>query len=451
VTDISVLGVGYVGIVTGVCFADKGHRVQCVDLDKDKVAAINRGESPIFEPGLDELLQRNVGTRLKATLDAREAILSSSITFIAVGTPFDGQRINLQYIEESARVIGEVLRDKKDYHVVVVKSTVVPGTTDQVVRPILEKASGKRCGVDFGLGMNPEFLTEGEAVGDFMFPDRIVVGGNDQRAQDVQLSVYEPFPGDRIRCNNSTAELIKYSSNALLATLISFSNELANLATALGDVDAVEVMNGLHSSRYLTTVLDNGDRVVPPITSFLMGGCGFGGSCLPKDVSALVAHGRARSVPMNLLQAVLDINIHQHERMFELLGKHFPSLSGKRIAVLGLSFRPDTNDMRESPSIPIVKRLQAEGAIVSGYDPAAAHEARKIFGDGVRIVETLTDALQGADAVVLVTRWKEFNRVPELLKASGSRAVLVDGRRMLAKDSVDRYEGIGLGAPAKHS
>lgn len=450
-TDISVLGVGYVGIVTGALFADKGHKVQCIDVEKAKVDQINRGESPIYEPGLDEIIQRNVGTRLTATLDARAAIQASSITFIAVGTPFDGKRINLAYIEESARVIGEALRDKKDYHVVVVKSTVVPGTTDQVVRPILEKASGKRCGVDFGLGMNPEFLTEGEAVGDFMYPDRIVVGGNDKRAQDVQLSVYEPFPGERIRCNNSTAELIKYSSNALLATLISFSNELANLATALGDVDAVEVMNGLCSSRYLTTVLENGEKVIPPINSFLLGGCGFGGSCLPKDVSALVAHGRARGVPMNLLQAVLDINLHQHERMFELLGKHFPSLSGKKVTVLGLSFRPDTNDMRESPSIPIVKKLLAEGAVVTGYDPAAAHEARKILGDGIRIVDSLKEALQGAEAVLLVTRWKEFNQVPELLKASGSRAVLVDGRRMLDKNSVERYEGIGLGAPAVHS
>jgi UDPglucose 6-dehydrogenase/GDP-mannose 6-dehydrogenase len=445
VTDISVLGVGYVGIVTGALFADKGHDVTCIDVEKAKVDQINRGESPIYEPGLDEIIQRNVGKRLRATLDAKQAILSSSITFIAVGTPFDGTRINLKYIEESARVIGEALRDKKDYHVVVVKSTVVPGTTDQVVKPILEKASGKRCGVDFGLGMNPEFLTEGEAVGDFMFPDRIVVGGNDQRAQDVQLSVYEPFPGERVRCNNSTAELIKYSSNALLALLISVSNELANLATALGDVDAVEVMSGLHSSRYLTTVLENGEKVIPPINSFLLGGCGFGGSCLPKDVSALVAHGRARGVPMNLLQAVLDINLHQHERMFELLAKHLPSLAGKKITVLGLSFRPDTNDMRESPSIPIVKKLLAEGAVVTGYDPAAAHEAKKILGDGIRIVESLPEALQGAEAVLLVTRWKEFNKVPELLKASGSRAVLIDGRRMLPKDSVDKYEGIGLG------
>jgi UDPglucose 6-dehydrogenase/GDP-mannose 6-dehydrogenase len=239
--------------------------------------------------------------------------------------------------------------------------------------------------------------------------------------------------------------MIKYASNALLATLISFSNEFANLATALGDVDAPEVMTGLHSSRYFTTPLENGKVVTPPITSFLMGGCGFGGSCLPKDVSALVAHGRSKGVPMNLLQAVLDINRGQHERIFQLLGKHFDSLAGKRVAVLGLAFRPDTNDMRESPAIPIVQRLIAEGANVVAYDPAAGHEGEKTFKDGIDYAQSLDAALQGADAAVLVTRWAEFKRVPEILKQQGSNALLVDGRRLIDKASVPRYEGIGLG------
>jgi UDPglucose 6-dehydrogenase len=419
--------------------------VVCVDVDPKKVDAINRGESPIFERGLDELLRRNIGKNLVATLDARKAILESDMTFIAVGTPFDGERINLAYIKESARIIGEALRDKPGYHTVVVKSTVVPGTTDRVVRPILEEASGKRAGVDFGVGMNPEFLTEGEAIGDFMDPDRVVCGGTDARTQDALMAVYEPFPGERIRTSNATAEMIKYASNALLATLISFSNEFANLSTALGHIDAAEVMRGLHSSRYLTTVLPNGQHVVPPIVSFLMGGCGFGGSCLPKDVSALAAQGRAAGVPMNLLQAVLDINKNQHARIFDLLGKHFPSLAGKRIAVLGLAFRPDTNDMRESPAIPIVQRLLAEGADVIAYDPAAAEEARKILGERLALAGSLEEALRGAEAAVLVTRWQEFRRVPEVLAALGSRAVVVDGRRLLDKGSVEQYEGIGLG------
>jgi len=445
VSRLSVLGVGYVGLVTGVCFADKGHQVSCIDVDGEKVDAINRGVSPIFERGLDELLQRNIGKGLRATLDARQAILDSDMTFIAVGTPFDGENIDLTYIKESARVIGEALREKNGYHVVVVKSTVVPGTTDRVVRPILEQASGKKAGVDFGLGMNPEFLTEGEAVSDFMDPDRVVSGGIDARTQTALEAVYEGFPGGRLRTNNSTAELIKYASNALLANLISFSNEFANLSTALGDIDAAEVMRGLHSSRYLTTVLPNGEQVVPPITSFLMGGCGFGGSCLPKDVSALAAQGRQLGLPMKILQGVLDVNLHQYEQVFRLLGKHFPSLEGKRIVVLGLAFRPDTNDMRESPAIPVVKRLLAEKARVTAYDPVAEHEARKIFGDALPLASSLEAALEGAEALVIVTRWSEFLRVPELLTKSGAKPLVVDGRRLLARDSVARYEGIGLG------
>jgi len=442
---LSVLGVGYVGLVTGVCFADKGHQVDCIDVDPNKVDSINRGQSPIFERGLDELLQRNIGKGLKATLDAARAIRDSEMTFIAVGTPFDGQNIDLTYIKESARVIGEALRDKPGYHVVVVKSTVVPGTTDRVVRPILEQASGKRAGVDFGLGMNPEFLTEGEAVSDFMDPDRVVCGGIDQRTQDALLAVYEGFPGARLRTNNSTAELIKYASNALLANLISFSNEFANLASALGDIDAAEVMRGLHSSRYLTTVLPNGDQIVPPITSFLMGGCGFGGSCLPKDVSALAAQGRALGVPVKMLEGTLEVNLKQYEQVFKLLGKHFTSLEGKRVLVLGLAFRPDTNDMRESPAIPIVKQLLSRGARVSAYDPAASHEAEKIFGNSIELKQSLEGALQGVDAIVLVTRWAEFLEVPQLLARTGAKPVLIDGRRLLARDSVERYEGIGLG------
>ena len=442
---VSIIGTGYVGLVTGACLAEKGHEVACVDVDAAKVDRINRGESPIFEPGLDELLAANIGKRLKATLDARRAIIDSDITLIAVGTPFDGQRIDLTYVKECARIIGKALSEKTGYHLVVVKSTVVPGTTDGVVRPILEEASGKKAGRDFGVGMNPEFLTEGEAIGDFMDPDRIVVGGIDAKSQDLLEALYKPFEGaPRLRTNNGTAEMIKYASNAMLATLISFSNELANLGASLGGVDSVEVMKGLHLSRYLNPVLADGTRITPAVNSFLMAGCGFGGSCLPKDVSALIAHGKSSGVPMNLLQAVIDVNARQPAEIFRLLGKHFLSLSGKRVTVLGLSFRPDTNDMRESPAIPVIRRLIEEKAVVRAYDPVAGEEARRIFKDGVGLCASLEESLQGAEAVVLITRWKEFAKVPDLLARMPSPPVLVDGRRMLGKTSVPRYEGIGL-------
>jgi UDPglucose 6-dehydrogenase/GDP-mannose 6-dehydrogenase len=443
--NLSIMGTGYVGLVTGACFAEKGHHVVCIDVDPDKVDKINRGEPPFFESGLEALLRKNIGNRLSATLDTRSAVLGSDMTLIAVGTPFDGTRIDLTYVEESARVLGGILAEKTGYHVVVVKSTVVPGTTDNVVLSILEEASGKRAGQDFGVGMNPEFLTEGEAVGDFMQPDRIICGGIDGRTQQALEDLYAPFSGaPSVRTNNSTAEMIKYASNAMLATLISFSNELAILGATLGGVDTVEVMRGLHLSRYLSSVLEDGRRVDAAINSFLMAGCGFGGSCLPKDVNALIASGRGAGVPMDLLQAVIDVNKRQPDQVFGLLAKHFPSLEGKRVTVLGLAFRPDTNDMRESPAIPIVRRLLEEGATVSAYDPVVGEEARQVLNDEVRLCESLDDALSDVDAVVLVTRWKEFERVPALLAQAGEKPVVVDGRRMLDKTSVGRYEGIGL-------
>jgi UDPglucose 6-dehydrogenase len=470
---ISILGTGYVGLVSGACLAEKGHDVSCIDVDAAKVDRINRGESPIFERSLDDLLKRNIGRRLRATVDARAAILASDMTLIAVGTPFDGKRIDLKYIREAAKVIGEALRAKDGYHVVTVKSTVVPGTTDGVVLPALEEASGKRAGADFGVGMNPEFLTEGEAVSDFMEPDRIVCGGIDARTCEALEALYADFPGvPRMRTNNATAEMIKYASNALLASMISFSNELANLGSALGHIDTVDVMRGLHLSRYLSLTPEaggvppeaggvppeNGAKAsdpaaalrFPPINSFLMAGCGFGGSCLPKDVSALVAHGEAAGVPMDMLKSVLRINARQPDQIFRLLSKHFPSLADRRIAVLGLSFRPETNDMRESPAIPVVHRLLKEGASVTAYDPVASHEARAVFkagnagGNGPVLAESLEEALSGAEAIILITRWKEFEKVPALLAGRSPQPVFVDGRRMLAKSSLARYEGIGL-------
>ena len=272
---VSVIGTGYVGLVSGACFAEIGHDCVCVDVDAGKVERINRGEPPIHENGIEALLQRHVGTRLRASTDLRAAVLDSAITFIAVGTPFDGTRIDLSFVREVARQIGSALRDKNDYHVVVVKSTVVPGTTDEVVLAELERASGKRAGVDFGVGMNPEFLTEGVAIDDFMRPDRIVLGGIDARTVDVQRQVYASFANTpMLATNNKTAEMIKYTSNSVLATLISFSNEIGNLCSALGGVDVADVMQGVHMARYFTTTLDSGQRVKAPISSFLWAGCG---------------------------------------------------------------------------------------------------------------------------------------------------------------------------------
>lgn len=445
---VSIIGTGYVGLVTGVCLAEKGHQVTCVDVDQAKVDSINSGIPPIYERGLEDLLKKHIGGRLRATTDLARAVQETDLSLIAVGTPFDGREIDLTFIKAVSKAIGHALRKKLGYHAVIVKSTVVPGTTDEVVRPILEEASGKKAGVDFGVGMNPEFLTEGEAINDFLWPDRIVLGGMDRATVDQQAGLYEGFPGvEVLRTNNKTAEMIKYTSNALLATLISFSNEIANLCTAVSDVDVVDVMRGVHASRYLSVDLSEGKKVQPPIVSFLAAGCGFGGSCFPKDVKALAAQGERLNTPMHVLDAVLKVNEQQPQKIIQLLKKHFPSLKGLRVSILGLAFRPDTNDMRESPAIPIVRSLLRDGAVVKGYDPVATDEARKIFSaQELQLCETLAEAVSKTDAVVLVTRWDEFRNVPELLAYQNPPPLFVDGRRLVDKGKIARYEGIGLDA-----
>lgn len=444
--NVSIVGTGYVGLVTGACLAEKGHRVTCVDLDAERVRIIESGVAPFYEAGLDALLQRHAGNRLRATTDLEEAILGSDLTLIAVGTPLGEDGIDLSAIRRAAREIGSALRRKEGYHLVAVKSTVVPGTTDEVVRPILEEASGRRVGEELGVGTNPEFLTEGQAVRDFMNPDRIVVGGTDERTVEGLAALYQGFDGvEVVRTNNKTAELIKYASNALLATAISFSNEIARLCTALGEIDVVEVMRGVHLSHYLTTRLPDGDNVTAPLAAFLQAGCGFGGSCLPKDVQALIAHGARLGVELPVLSAVIRTNRDQPLRLVQLLEKHFPTLEGVRVTVLGLAFKPDTDDIRESPAIPVLRELSARGAALRAYDPVANRAAARVLDlPGLEFCDGMEEAVEGVDAVVVVTRWAEFETLPALLNGSTTPPLVVDGRRMLDRRAVARYDGIGL-------
>lgn len=440
---ISIVGTGYVGLVTGACFADQGHDVTCIDVDPSKVDAINAGKAPIHEAGLPEMLARNVGTRLRATLDLKQAVRDSEITFIAVGTPAIDGHIDLRFIEQAATDIGHALREKSGYHSLVVKSTVIPGTTDGVVRACAERASGKLAGRDFGLGMNPEFLTEGRAIEDFTNPDRIVIGGIDARTQQHVGRLYERFASvPKVLTNNSTAEMIKYASNSLLATMISFSNEIGRLCTAVGDVDVVDVMRGVHQSLYLTTRAEQGAAVTASIASFLEAGCGFGGSCLPKDVTALTAQGRDLGVEMPLLRAVLDVNAGQPKQLLALIARHHSSLQDVPVTVLGLAFKPDTDDLRESPAFPVIRELCSSGAKVTAYDPVARPVNHPQLAN-VRLADDLEDALRSASVVVLVTKWREFDAVPGLLSRLGRTPLLVDGRRIFAKGSVPAYEGIG--------
>jgi UDPglucose 6-dehydrogenase len=442
---VSVIGTGYVGLVSGVCLAEKGHNVVCVDNDLSKVDRINDGYSIIYEEGLDELIKLNINKRFIATTDLYNAVLNSSISLLAVGTPFNGGEIDLKYVRQVAEEIGQVLKDKEDFHVVIVKSTVVPGTTDSVVVPLLEKYSGKKAGVDFGVGMNPEFLREGVAIDDFMNPDRIVLGGIDVRTHNIMVDLYSPFYGvDTLKTNNKTAEMIKYTANSLLATLISFSNEIGNLSAVLGGVDTLDVMKGVLLDKRVSPILENGDRVVPAITSYLEAGCGFGGSCFPKDVKALISHGEKLKQPMRLLKSVIEVNHYQPYEVLELLNRHYPNIRGLKVAVLGLAFKPGTDDIRESPAITIVNKLLEGKAIVSAYDPVAEDNAKKVFiNSDITFCNSLIGMLKDVDAILLLTRWPEFRDLPNIIKELGISPLLIDGRRMLLRDSFDRYEGIG--------
>jgi UDPglucose 6-dehydrogenase len=440
---IAVVGTGYVGLVSAVCFAEIGHEVTCIDIDRAKVDLINQGKSPILEEGLDEMLGRHVAAhRIQATTDIG-VVRHAEISMIAVGTPFDGTRIDLRYVEEAARQIGKALKGSTAYHVVCVKSTVVPGTTERVVAPIVESFSGRRIGDNLGLAMNPEFLAEGTAVKDFMNPDRIVIGAIDAASAGVMGQLYSFFGAtDVVVTSPSTAEMIKYASNAFLATVISYANEVANLCAAVGDVDAMDVMAGVHLDRRLAPITATG-RVRPGLLSFLIPGTGFGGSCFPKDVKALISYGGTLSQPMQILEAVVATNRRQPEQTLQLLRDEIGPLGGRRVAVLGLAFKPGTDDVRESPAEPIIRQLVKEGAVVVAHDPAALQTMKEsLRGVDVDYRESAQDAVRNVDAIILVTSWPEYSKLSEWL---GENAVpVIDGRRFLKPSAFKRYRGIGL-------
>jgi len=418
---ISIIGSGYVGMVTGTCFAELGNEVTFLDIDAQKIAIIDAGRTPIYEEGLEKLLQNN-SSRISATTDYGEAIQNTDITFICVGTPSDERgAIDLAYIESACRQLGAELRNKPEPHTVIVKSTVLPGTTENVVRPVLEAASGKEAFVDFGLGTNPEFLREGIAVRDFMHPDRIVLGVRDTRTEAVLEELYAGFSCPKLITAISTTEMIKYTSNAFLATKISFANEIGNLCKHLG-IDTEEVFKGVG--------LDA--RINP---AFFRSGIGFGGSCFPKDVKALIAHAEEAGEAVDLLRSVMAVNDCQPLKSITLLKQHIPDLRGKTIAILGLAFKPDTDDIRESRALPIMVALAQEGARIIAYDPLAEASMQKVFPDAVYL--DAADEALGADAVIIATEWKEFKN----LDYSGK--IVIDGRRIEnAQRTAAVYEGV---------
>ena len=438
---ITVFGSGYVGLVTGACLADVGNHVICVDVDEHKTAMLNAGKIPIYEPGLDSVVQRNFEAgRLEFTTDIAAGVSHGLFQFIAVGTPPDEDgSADLQHVLAVATSIGE---NMDDYRIVVDKSTVPVGTADKVRSRIQEVLDGREAGLEFDVVSNPEFLKEGAAVDDFMKPDRIIVGTDNPRVTELLRLLYEPFNRSRdrlIAMNIRSAELTKYAANAMLATKISFMNELANLAERFG-ADIEDVRIGIGSDPRIGY-------------HFIYPGAGYGGSCFPKDVKALARSADKAGFTAMLLDAVEAVNAAQKRVLVEKIRRHYgTSLAGKTLALWGLAFKPNTDDMREASSRVLMEALWEEGVSIRAYDPAAQPECQRIYGDraDLFLCEDADAALEGADGLVVITEWREF-RSPDfdLIKERLSDPVIFDGRNVYDLDYLKRlgftYYAIGRG------
>jgi UDPglucose 6-dehydrogenase len=438
---LSVFGLGYVGLTTAACLASKGFKVICFDVDEGRVEAVNNGRAPFFEPKLEELLKASLENgHLKTVKDPKDAILNSKVTFITVGTPSreDGS-IDLTYIKDASRMIGEALRLKNEWHLIVVKSTVLPTTSENVVKKIIEEASGRRCGEGFGLCVNPEFLREGSAVEDTFKPDRIVIGEVDKRSGDFLEGIYRKFYGEEsppiIRTTPVNAEMIKYANNAFLAMKISFINMIANLCQKIPGADVEVIAKGIGLDKRIGSL-------------FLKAGAGWGGSCFRKDLEALLDYALKNAVDLPLIEATLKVNRAQPYRFIQLARELIGGFNGKRVSVLGLAFKPGTDDMRDAVSVKIIRKLLEEGAKVVVYDPKAMENAKKIFGENVEYANSVKECLKDSECALIITEWSEFRELkPEdFIKLMKTPAV-IDGRRIYDPEVYSKklkFKAIGL-------
>jgi UDPglucose 6-dehydrogenase len=438
---VTIFGTGYVGLVTGACLAEAGNHVLCVDIDKQKISGLQRGELPIFEPGLEEIVKRtSEAGRLQFTTDISAAVSHGELLFITVGTPPDETgSADLQHVISVARSIGEHL---DDYRLVINKSTVPVGTAAKVCSEIQNVLDNRGIEVEFDVVSNPEFLKEGAAIEDFTKPDRIIIGSDNAHAVELLRALYEPFNRNHARIivmSTSSAELTKYAANAMLATKISFINELANIAEYVG-ADIEQVRLGIGSDPRIGY-------------DFIYSGCGYGGSCFPKDVRALSASAKMVGYESELLNAVEHVNQRQKQILFQKITQYFQGdLMGKVIGLWGLAFKPNTDDMREAPSLSLMKALWSAGCQVQAYDPVAMEEANRLFGDRTDLIlcESAEDAASGADALAVVTEWKAF-RSPDFhqLKILLKEPVIFDGRNIYDPQALQdlgiHYFGIGRG------
>lgn len=428
--NIAIVGTGYVGLVTGACFADTGVNVTCVDVDENKVEALKQGRVPIYEPGLDELVAKNYKAgRLKFTTSLEEVLNGQDVVFCAVGTPPDEDgSADLKYVLQVARTIGQHLNK---YLVVVTKSTVPVGTASKIRNAINEELAKRGAGVEFDVASNPEFLKEGSAIKDFMSPDRVVIGVDSDRAKAILTRLYKPFMVVNFRVifmDIPSAEMTKYAANSMLATRISFMNDIANLCELVG-ADVNMVRAGIGSDNRIGR-------------KFLYAGCGYGGSCFPKDVKALVKTASDCGYPMEVLQAVESVNERQKSILFRKLQRVFGDepLAGKTITLWGLAFKPETDDMREAPALVMIDLLKKAGCKVRAYDPIAMDECKRRVGDAVTYCDNMYDALDGTEALLLLTEWKQF-RLPDWneVKRRMKRHLVIDGRNIFDAAEMTGY------------
>ncbi|HNQ29252.1 MAG TPA: UDP-glucose/GDP-mannose dehydrogenase family protein [Methanolinea sp.] len=412
---ISIIGAGYVGLVTGACFAELGHEVHLVEIDREKAGVIDRGIAPFYEPGLEALLKKHIHRTLAVSCEYQE-ITGSDCTFICVGTPPspDGSA-DLRFIRSAAHSIGTALKGGRDPHTVVVKSTVPPGTTRSIVAPAVMEASGRHDG-PITFAMNPEFLREGRAVEDFFHPDRIVIGCSEDIACRKVAALYDGIDAPLVTAGLDAAEMIKYVSNAFLAAKISFSNEVGNICKKLG-IDVYEVMKGVGLDTRISA-------------HFLNAGAGFGGSCFPKDVSALISLAESMGENPRILKSVMEVNDSQALRMVTMLEARIGNICGKQVAVLGLAFKDDTDDVRDSRAIPVIQSLVDRGALVRAFDPIANEAMSRIF-PGINYYGSAEEALTSADACLVMTEWPEFSQLDLEFDRMKSR-VIIEGRRILS-------------------
>jgi UDPglucose 6-dehydrogenase len=434
--SVSILGTGFIGLCSAACFADKDIKVLASTHNEKKAKMINEGKAPFYEADLQEMMddiKKDKPELLQCLLDPVKAVLETDISMITQGTPMrEDKSINLGYIESTAREIGEALKQKDSYHLVVVRSTVVPGTTRNLVGKIITDVSGKVPGKEFGLCMQPEFLAEGRSIEDTLKPDRIVIGSFDQKSGDMLQEFYEYFYGNHLencpilRMNLESAELVKYGNNCLLSTKISYANEFANFAQLVPNVDIVQVMKGVGLDYRLNH-------------RFLGAGVGFGGSCFHKDVNAIKAWSKSKGYTSRLLEAVLGINDDQAIKIVDMAEELSGKLTGKRVTLLGLSFKPGTDDMREAPSIRVVDELTKRGVTnIIGYDPKAGETAKEEFGAKIQYAESVEEALKDSNCALLITDWDEFKRLkPDDFKKHMKSANLIDGRRIFDYETFD--------------